>query len=116
MITQPAAGCRHHSTPASTHSQEYLLYRRPLLARPPRREHDQQVSEVHGAATVEVLGSACVPPRFEHGEYVAEVDRAAAVVWAHSGRELFYRGGGNLMVVEVLPGATFVTGERRALF
>ncbi len=37
-------------------------------------------------------------------------------VWAHSGRELFYRGGGNLMSVEVLPGPTFVTGERRVLF
>ncbi len=37
-------------------------------------------------------------------------------VWAHSGRELFYKGSGNLMVVEVLPGATFVTGEQRGLF
>ncbi len=33
-----------------------------------------------------------------------------------TGRELFYRGGQKLMVVEVLPGPTFVTGERRALF
>ncbi len=37
-------------------------------------------------------------------------------VWAHSGRELFYKGNGNLTVVEVLQRATFVTGERRALF
>ena len=37
-------------------------------------------------------------------------------VWAHSGRELFYKASGNLMAVEVLPGATFVTGERRVLF
>jgi hypothetical protein len=37
-------------------------------------------------------------------------------VWAHNGRELFYKGNGNLMVVEVVPGATFVTGERRVLF
>ena len=37
-------------------------------------------------------------------------------MWAHSGRELFYKRSGNLMVVEVLPGPTFVTGERRVLF
>ncbi len=37
-------------------------------------------------------------------------------MWAHSGRELFYKGGPNLMSVEVLPGPTFVTGERRVLF
>ncbi len=37
-------------------------------------------------------------------------------VWAHSGRELFYKANGNLMVVGVLPGATFVTGERGVLF
>ncbi len=37
-------------------------------------------------------------------------------VWAHSGRELFYKGSGNLMAVEVLPGATFVAGERSVLF
>ena len=37
-------------------------------------------------------------------------------MWAHSGRELFYKGNGNLMVVEVLPGATFVPGARRTLF
>ena len=38
-------------------------------------------------------------------------------MWAHSGRELFYKGGDrNLMVVDVLPEATFVTGERRVLF
>ena len=37
-------------------------------------------------------------------------------MWAHSGRELFYRQGQNLMSVEVLQEPTFVTGERRVLF
>ena len=29
---------------------------------------------------------------------------------------MFYKANGDLMVVEVLPGATFETGERRVLF
>ena len=38
-------------------------------------------------------------------------------VWAHSGRELFYRSlNQQLMAVEVLPGTTFVEGETRSLF
>jgi serine/threonine-protein kinase len=38
-------------------------------------------------------------------------------VWAHSGRELFYKSGSNeLISAEVLPGTTFVVGEQRALF
>ena len=38
-------------------------------------------------------------------------------VWAHSGRELFYRSlDGQLVAVEVLPGTTFVEGETRSLF
>ena len=37
-------------------------------------------------------------------------------MWAHSGRELFYRGSGNQMAIEILPGSTFVTGERHTLF
>ena len=36
--------------------------------------------------------------------------------WAHSGRELFYKSGGQLMVVPVAPGASFVPGVPRALF
>ena len=40
-------------------------------------------------------------------------------VWAHSGKELFYRVAGSTnvqMVVDVMPGPTFVPGSRRVLF
>ncbi len=40
-------------------------------------------------------------------------------MWAHSGRELFYKGGiepYNLIAAEVVPGTTFIVGEQRALF
>jgi len=36
--------------------------------------------------------------------------------WAHSGKELFYKSGDQLMVVPVLPGAVFTPGVPRALF
>jgi eukaryotic-like serine/threonine-protein kinase len=36
--------------------------------------------------------------------------------WAHSGRELFYKSGDRLMVVEVTPGATLTLGSPRELF
>ena len=36
--------------------------------------------------------------------------------WSRSGRELFFRGGGRLMAVEIAPGATFVAGTPRPLF
>ncbi|HRZ09098.1 MAG TPA: protein kinase [Gemmatimonadales bacterium] len=36
--------------------------------------------------------------------------------WARNGRELFYKSGGRLMVVDVLPGATFTPGTPRMLF
>ncbi len=36
--------------------------------------------------------------------------------WAHSGRELFYKSGRNLMSASVVPDTTFVIGERRVLF
>jgi serine/threonine-protein kinase len=40
-------------------------------------------------------------------------------VWAHSGRELFYKGATepyDLITAEVVPGTTFVVGEQRTLF
>jgi Tol biopolymer transport system component len=37
-------------------------------------------------------------------------------VWSRDGRELFYRNGTQMMVVEVEPGETFVAGEPRLLF
>jgi serine/threonine-protein kinase len=55
-------------------------------------------------------------PNTNVGKWLVSTDGGQEPVWAHSGRELFYKGGGNLMVVEVLPGAIFVTGERRVLF
>ena len=36
--------------------------------------------------------------------------------WSHSGRELFYRGGGKLMAVDVMPGAAFTPGTPHPLF
>ena len=35
--------------------------------------------------------------------------------WAHSGRELFYKGGGKLMAVDVLPGVAFTLGTPHPL-
>lgn len=37
-------------------------------------------------------------------------------VWAHSGRELFYRRNSRIMVVDVVSATTFVAREQRALF
>jgi len=49
--------------------------------------------------------------------YSVAADGATVPMWAHDGRELFYRtGGGSLAVVDVLPGATFDWGEERPLF
>ena len=55
-------------------------------------------------------------PNTNDGKWLISTDGGQEPVWAHNGRELFYKGSGNLMVVEVLPGATFVMGERRVLF
>ncbi len=55
-------------------------------------------------------------PNTNDFKWLVSTDGGREPVWAHSGRELFYRGNGNQMVVEVLPGPTFVTGERRTLF
>ena len=55
-------------------------------------------------------------PNTNDGRWLVSTGGGQEPVWAHSGRELFYKGSGNLMVVEVLPGPTFVTGERRVLF
>jgi Tol biopolymer transport system component len=55
-------------------------------------------------------------PNTNDGEWQISTGGGTEPVWAHSGRELFYKSNGNLMVVGILPGATFVTGERRVLF
>jgi len=36
--------------------------------------------------------------------------------WSHSGKELFYKGGGKLMAVDVMPGAAFTPGTPHPLF
>ena len=55
-------------------------------------------------------------PNTSDGRFLISINGGQEPVWAHSGRELFYRERERLMSVEVLPGPTFVTGERRALF
>jgi serine/threonine-protein kinase len=55
-------------------------------------------------------------PNTNDGKWLVSTDGGWEPVWAHSGRELFYRGGQTLMSVEVLQGPTFVPGERRVLF
>ena len=57
-------------------------------------------------------------PNTSDGKWPVSTDGGIEPVWAHSGRELFYKGSENLtlMVLEVLPEPTFVIGERRALF
>ena len=58
----------------------------------------------------------CPFPNTNDGRWLVSTAGGSEPVWAHSGTELFYKGSGNLMSVEVLPGPIFVTGERRALF
>ena len=36
--------------------------------------------------------------------------------WSHSGKELFFKGGGRMMAVDVVPGAAFTFGTPHALF
>jgi serine/threonine-protein kinase len=48
--------------------------------------------------------------------HVVSRDGGTEPRWAHSGRELFYRGSNHLMAVDVAPGATFVAGTPRPLF
>ena len=55
-------------------------------------------------------------PNTQDSKWTVSIDGGQEPVWAHSGRELFYKGSGSLMVVDVMPGADFVMGDRRALF
>ena len=56
------------------------------------------------------------PPNTNDGKWLVSTNGGIEPVWAHSGRELFYRDLNNLVVVEVLQGPSFVAGERRVLF
>ncbi len=56
-------------------------------------------------------------PNTAGGKWQVSTDGGTEPAWAHSGRELFYRNGRDEFVrVEVLRGATFVTGEQQVLF
>ncbi len=56
-------------------------------------------------------------PNTAAGKWQVSTDGGIEPAWAHSGRELFYRNGRDELVrVEVLGGATFLTGEHQVLF
>ncbi len=56
-------------------------------------------------------------PNVADGRWLVSTSGGSEPVWAHSGRELFYRDGAQrLVAVEVLPGEAFVTGAQRTLF
>ncbi len=55
-------------------------------------------------------------PNTNEARWLVSINGGNEPLWAHSGRELFYKGGGELVSVEVLPGTTFITGEQRSLF
>jgi serine/threonine-protein kinase len=55
-------------------------------------------------------------PDVEAGRWQVSTNGGIEPVWAHTGEELFFKSEGQLMSVEVLPGATFVAGAQRALF
>ncbi len=56
-------------------------------------------------------------PNTAEGKWQVSTDGGTEPAWAHSGRELFYKNGRDELVrVEVLRGATFVTGDQQVLF
>ncbi|MFB3111841.1 MAG: hypothetical protein ACE10G_07410, partial [Gemmatimonadales bacterium] len=56
-------------------------------------------------------------PNVADGQWLVSTGGGTEPVWAHSGRELFYRNGRlDLVAVAVLPGEAFTMGERRTLF
>jgi len=48
--------------------------------------------------------------------HIVSRDGGSEPRWAHSGRELFYKGASQLMAVDISPGPTFVAGTPRPLF
>ena len=57
------------------------------------------------------------PPDAGSGLVQVSTDGGTGPVWAHSGRELFYRNGANeLVAVQVTEGPTFVAGQQEVLF
>jgi len=55
-------------------------------------------------------------PNTDGGKWSVSVDGGREPLWSHSGRELFYKSGGMLVSADIVPGSTFVIGERRPLF
>ena len=56
-------------------------------------------------------------PNVADGRWLVSTGGGSEPVWAHSGRELFYRNGRlDLVAVTVLPGEAFTMGEQRTLF
>jgi serine/threonine-protein kinase len=56
-------------------------------------------------------------PKIEAGRWQVSVRGGTEPVWAHSGRELFYRSGDeDLMVTDVVTAPTFKPGQPRVLF
>ena len=57
------------------------------------------------------------PPDAGSGLVQVSTDGGTGPVWAHSGRELFYRNGANeLVAVQVTGDPTFVAGQQEVLF
>jgi serine/threonine-protein kinase len=56
-------------------------------------------------------------PNADAAKWQVSTSGGSEPLWARSGRELFYKDGERQLVsTQVLPGTTFVLGERRALF
>ncbi|GMQ83040.1 MAG: hypothetical protein BMS9Abin05_2513 [Rhodothermia bacterium] len=55
-------------------------------------------------------------PDVQAGRWQISVRGGSVPAWSHSGRELFYRSGKNLMAVEVVMTPTFTPGQQKVLF
>ncbi|MCH7716662.1 MAG: protein kinase [Gemmatimonadetes bacterium] len=55
-------------------------------------------------------------PDVESGRWQVSVRGGTEPMWAHSGRELFYKSGGELVVVDVGAGPVFAAGQELPLF
>jgi serine/threonine-protein kinase len=55
-------------------------------------------------------------PAVDQGRWQVSRDGGTEPRWSRSGRELFFRGGDNLMAASVVPGASFAVGDVRTLF
>jgi len=58
----------------------------------------------------------CSFPELQAGRWQISVRGGTTPAWSHSGRELFYRSGQDLMAVEVVTTPTFAPGQQKVLF